>query len=95
MRPFAGDVVLDALAQAAGTEWAAQEVTTLIDAGRAVVGGWPGTLSEARARVDARLATQGAPGLSVGAPARESLARRAYDAARGAWAARAQREPQF
>ena len=75
---------LDDIASRVGAEWAAETARTLVRENRAAAGGWPGTLSEARVRLDARLATiSSAPN----AAARERLVRRAYGAARIAWRA--------
>jgi len=70
------------IATTAGLEWAAEAVVSLLAADRVVAGGWPGTVSEARARLDAvwhMLALQ------PDARTREHLVRHAYDAARSAW----------
>jgi hypothetical protein len=70
------------IATTAGVEWAAEAILTLLAADRGIVGGWPGTVSEARTRLDdvwQMLA------LRPDAGTREHLARHAYDAARSAW----------
>lgn len=81
---------LDAIATTAGTEWAAETVGSLTKANRPVAGGWPGTLSEARARLDGVWRMLG---LAPDTPTRVRLTRSAYDAARSAWRSSAVREP--
>jgi hypothetical protein len=79
----------DVIATTAGAEWAAEMVGSLTKANRAVAGGWPGTLSEARARLDAVWLTLG---LKPDATTRARLTHCAYDAARSAWRSSAVRE---
>jgi hypothetical protein len=77
---------LDRLVIAAGESWALEAAAHLREEERAVAGGWPGTLSEARARV-AELVRG-----SIGAytpDVFERLTRLAYATARKAWAAQA------
>jgi len=72
------------LARAAldGRAWADAVRASLESEGRPAVGGWPGTLSEARAKVDAILvSTDG-----VATPTeREGLTRHIYQTARAHW----------
>lgn len=78
------------LARSEGTRWASAELDSLARAGRPPAGGWPGTLSEARARIDAALSTQRPP---VDRQMSEELAHHMYDVAREHWRTRAVREP--
>ena len=92
-RPVAvtrGPTALERAVDAAGQAWALDWSTTLSGEGRAVSGGWPGTLSEARGRVAACVARRVGPAKRVSAEELESLARRAYAAARKTWLARAE-----
>ncbi len=73
------DISAEDLTHAAseGCAWAESVRARLADDGRPACGGWPGTLSEARARID-RKATD--------SPSkRERLSRLLYDAAREFW----------
>ena len=81
---------LERAVDAAGQAWALDWSNVLSGEGRAVSGGWPGTLSEARGRVAACVAKRVGPVRRVSAEELESLARRAYAAARKAWLARAE-----
>ncbi len=69
--------------RADGEQWAAEVREQTVADNRRVSGGWPGTLSEARARV-ARLAAR-LPHLDVAATEREEAARALYDSARAWW----------
>jgi hypothetical protein len=60
-----------------GRAWADSVRSTLASEGRAACGGWPGTLSEARARVICDSTTT--------ASERERLSRLLYDSARTHW----------
>jgi hypothetical protein len=86
-------VTLDAshhrLAVSAGEAWASAFADDLRSRRRAVAGGWPGTMTEARARV---LATVTARGVAVSVEQLRELARTAYDAARAAWLAVSERD---
>jgi len=79
---------LSDLAVAAGEAWASWWVDELRRSGRPMAGGWPGTISEARARVLDRLRERGA-GTLGGAVDLPALARTAYGAARASWLAHA------
>jgi hypothetical protein len=81
---------LDGVASSVGTEWAAETARSLAREKRAAAGGWPGTMSEARVRLDARLVTIAS---SPNAGTRERLARRTYEVARAAWRACAGPDP--
>jgi len=76
------------VAEVEGARWATSSLAQLGPEGRAT-GGWPGTLSEARMRLEAVLAVRKAraPG-AFG----EELARLVYQAARRHWQASATRE---
>lgn len=80
---------LERAVDAAGQAWALDWSTALSGEGRPVSGGWPGTLSEARGRVAVCVARRVGPARRVSAEELESLARRAYAAARKTWLARA------
>jgi hypothetical protein len=73
--------------EAAGQAWALDWINMLRDEGRAIAGGWPGTIREARQRV--AMCATGANG-SLGHEELEALTRRAYDVAAETWLARAQ-----
>ena len=64
----------------AGKAWAGAVRAELENEGRTVAGGWPGTMTEARARAS----QLGSPGLS--AAERTRLARILYAAAKDMWA---------
>jgi len=83
-----GEQNLSDLATAAGQAWASWWADELRRAGRAMVGGWPGTMSEARGRVLDRLRELGA-GTLVGSIDLPTLTRIAYVAARASWLAHA------
>jgi hypothetical protein len=77
---------LESLAIQAGEAWANACAEDLRAQRRPIVGGWPGTLSEARVRV---LALVTANGLSSALPIDRlrALSRTAYGAARASWLA--------
>lgn len=68
---------LERLAATAGRAWAEEVRDRLRGEGRAAVGMWPGTLTEARGLVD---------GLATSRDDRERLSRLLYAAARRRWA---------
>lgn len=73
---------LDGRVENSGRAWAAAVRAELVGEGRRAAGGWPGTLSEARGRLEAVLRGGGTP------PAeRERLARLLYHTARDTWLA--------
>ena len=74
---------LDELAHDTGRRWADSVIRELRSQGRAVIGMWPGTLSEARGRSVRALSTTG--GTPVDRSDREQLARALYDTARNRW----------
>ena len=81
------------LATAIGEAWAQAFVVDLRSNEREVVGGWPGTLREARRLVLARLV--GASNSTViNTDALQLLARTAYDAARRSWQAISEPDPE-
>ncbi len=73
----------DADVEESGRAWAQQVRARLEHEGRRASGGWPGTLSEARARLDTALSSL-ATRVS-GSDERERLARILYHAARELW----------
>lgn len=83
-------VLPDALAHSAaasGRSWASRILSAIATAGRAVAGGWPGTLSEAR------VLASSIDGAGALAPSQvEALARAVYAAARAEWLVHAERE---
>jgi hypothetical protein len=95
--PHATDPRLNALrtgASDAGRQWAERFCQQLRRDGRAVQGGWPGTLAEARSIVRASMSDPAADrrrGL-VTSQELEWLARIAYASARQDWLSRAERD---
>lgn len=77
------------LARSEGARWASSELEALAAAGRPPAGGWPGTLSEARVRMDTALAAHRPV---VDRQTSEELAHHLYDVAREHWRARSVRE---
>lgn len=73
---------------ASGARWAASWREALRREGRPISGGWPGTLSEARARVSA-LSPQ-----ALSWEERERMARLAYAAARREWLSQREADPE-
>ncbi|HEY2409006.1 MAG TPA: hypothetical protein VGM29_13960 [Polyangiaceae bacterium] len=85
--------MLDKAATAAGTLWAQRWCDELRREGRPVVGGWPGTLREARAQVNAHLGMSlGKRRLSFTREELERAAKTAYTAAKNSWLAKVDRE---
>jgi len=70
-------------AGSAGREWAAAVQSSLHQEGRHALGGWPGTLSEARTRVASAIGG----GAKVSADERRKLVRILYDTAKSTWLA--------
>jgi hypothetical protein len=70
--------------------WVRRRIEELVTEGRAVAGGWPGTMREARACVRFELAREGL--LPASHEDIERAAKRAYTCARDAWLARALRD---
>jgi hypothetical protein len=89
---FATDRLLG-LASRAGHAWAAAYTRALEVQRRPIAGAWPGTLTEARARLLAALAHQDLAALSV--DELRELARTANHAARDAWRAMAVRDEEL
>lgn len=77
------------LAKREGHSWAASALSKMASEGRAVVGGWPHTLPEARARIVTALGRR----TDVDRATSEELARAAYGFARTHWLQHAGREP--
>ena len=86
--------LLDAWAADAGSSWVAALRSSLVAEGRKPVGGWPGTLSEARSRARAHYGR--VPNAAAHEPALsgeiERAARLLNRAARRAWLSTAERE---
>ncbi len=82
------DAELDALAVAAGHSWASTTVGVLRTQDRAVSGGWPGTLREAKGQVLVALSLR--RGQPVSAERLDALARAAYASARTVWSTQAE-----
>jgi hypothetical protein len=80
------------LATAIGEAWAQAFVVDLRSNEREVVGGWPGTLREARRLVLARLGASNSTVINT--DALQLLARTAYDAARRSWQAISEPDPE-
>ncbi|HET9956198.1 MAG TPA: hypothetical protein VFQ61_16940 [Polyangiaceae bacterium] len=78
---------LERAVESVGEAWAQDFAQSLKKEGRAVAGGWPGTLSEARARVVACAAGRLGPNYSIVPEQLEALTRRAYEVAKKAWLA--------
>jgi hypothetical protein len=82
--------LLERCAQGEGLLWAKETLAKIRAQMRAVRGGWPGTVSEARARVAGyvlpALARQGLAGATESE--REQAARSLYHSARAQWIAR-------
>ena len=72
---------MDQLAIDAGRKWAGSVRTRLHTEGRPVAGGWPGTMTEARARASQLQAAAGLPPKE-----RARLAKILYAAAKELWA---------
>jgi len=79
---------LERAVEAAGEAWASDWATALRHEGRAIAGGWPGTISEARQRVVACAMGQLGPRSNITPDELEALTRRAYEVAKKAWLAR-------
>ena len=85
--PEARRLLLERSASETGEAWALRLFAELRAEGRRVVGGWPGTLTEARARVRAELRRERPTHAEV-----EHAAGTAYARARHVWLASAQGE---
>jgi hypothetical protein len=86
--------LLDQSAVALGEAWARRSREILSAEGRRAIGGWPGTMSEARARTRDHLATEPVRRQlgRVGDQEIEQAARVTYARAREVWLAGAERE---
>jgi len=73
---------------AIGKAWAESYIDALLRDGRPITGGWPGTMSEARARVSGCARRSSSAELD-----HHALARRAYVAARARWLSRSASDP--
>lgn len=80
-------VDLEALAVATGQAWASTMVGELRSQDRAVSGGWPGIMREARAKVMIALGRDRGP---ISADQIDALARTAYASARTLWSTTAE-----
>jgi hypothetical protein len=76
------DELLPSVSVALGEAWANDVANALRAQTRSLVGGWPGTLREARFRVLAGLPSARA---AFDAAALEAISRAVYDAARRSW----------
>jgi len=84
---------LERVALAAGEQWALSYRALVHEQGRAISGGWPGTMSEARARVTAAFLGGHKKSLSAISNAElDWLAKAAYGRARREWLAVAERD---
>jgi hypothetical protein len=85
--PTARRVLLAETSKQLGTAWAGEWFEELRVQGRAIAGGWPGTMSEARSRVrfnvDAQLTARAMPPLSHSELA--ETAQITYESARALW----------
>lgn len=84
---------LDTLANLVGNGWAKQILDELRREGRSPVGGWPGTISEARARLSSYRGPEARALAPLGHDEREYVARGLYACARATWLAHAQPDP--
>jgi hypothetical protein len=82
--------LLGRIALEAGIAWAVWWCDELRKERRPVAGGWPGTLSEARARIVARVSTELGRGFALTSAELHGMARTAYLKAKDEWQARAQ-----
>ncbi len=92
-RPAAASLIDSAVAL--GRTWAEEQRASLHREGRAASGGWPGTLREARMRVERLLQQAKLPPRTlalVTADDREEAAHAAYASARHEWCRRAEPE---
>ena len=87
-RPARPSEPLAALAERSGQEWATLLKQQLADEGRRAVGGWPGTLAEARIRAEGLLADVGSTESE-----RNGVAAILYEAARDSWMKGRERGP--
>ena len=83
---------MSAVSSALGEAWANDVANTLRAQTRSIVGGWPGTIREARRRVLHGLPAARQP--SFDTAALEALSRAVYDAARRYWDQIAEPDPE-
>jgi hypothetical protein len=79
---------LHPIAIALGQAWAHEIIHSLLSVERAIIGGWPGTMREARNRVRVAIRTK------LELPVIDELARVAYLAARRGWQEASERDPE-
>jgi hypothetical protein len=85
-------IVLERLAVEEGHAWVARIFGQLKDQGRAIAGGWPGTVSEASLLIATRVSSSFPATASVTRPEMEELARLTYVTAKHEWLANADAE---
>jgi hypothetical protein len=83
---------LEGAAVAAGLAWATARADQLRSEGRRILGGWPGTVSEARGCFVAHVMTKMGPGMVLAKAEIDELARATYCAARRDWVSKAGRD---
>jgi hypothetical protein len=85
--PTARQAMIERSAVALGLAWADAWQQELRQQGRSASGGWPGTMREARMRVEhtLRVEMHGHARPAITEVEREMAARKAYASARGAW----------
>ena len=91
-QPMLDDPRLERMAREESNAWVARLLGKLTAEGRAVEGGWPGTVSEARRLVATRIATETVAKSSfvaVTATQHEQLVRAVYSGAKKQWLAQA------
>jgi len=84
---------LGTIAVAAGEAWFSWWCDELSKQGRPMAGGWPGTLSEARARILARVSAELGPACALSEAELAALAQTAFVTARAGWLASAVPDP--
>jgi hypothetical protein len=92
-RPTPQLTALERAALMEANAWVVRVLDALAKQERAVAGGWPGTVSEARVLVLSRIAPNAAPGSAVTAAELEALVRLTYVTAKKAWLAQAVANP--
>lgn len=93
IQPAATTSELDTLAEDVGKAWAKARAESFRSADREVAGGWPGTVSEARAQVLVALGARGRRD-QVSVEHMQELSRTAYRAARAMWQSVALPDPE-
>lgn len=79
---------LAGVAEDAGIGWAQQRIRELTDDQRDIVGGWPGTMREARAVILKSLERSLPPSFAISHDETQEVIRTGYAAARRTWLAR-------